>query len=133
MFNGLEDILVPLGFFAMVVLIVTIPLWFGYRKRQNRIKLIETILDKGQTLTPELLEGIDKAIDDKQQPHVSTLGNAITLILVGVALVIFFLLMAIAPHSGGHGDYFLMAIGLFPMAVGAARLIDYLYHKRQAK
>lgn len=131
MFNGLEDILVPFGFFAMIVLIVAFPLWFGYRKRQGRIKLIETILDKGQTLTPELLEGIDKAIDSK--PHVSTMGNAITLILVGVALAVFFLLMALSSHSGGHGDYFLAAIGLFPIAVGAARLIDFYYHKRQAK
>ena len=133
MFNGLEDILVPFGFFTMIVLVVAVPLWFGYRKRQGRIKLIETIIDKGQPLTPELLEGIDKAVDGKSQPHVSTMGNAITLILVGVALAVFFLLMALSSHSGGHGDYFLVAIGLFPIAVGAARLIDYLYHKRQAK
>lgn len=107
--------------FMGVAAIVFISSFFGYIKRRDRANLIEKLIDKGQTLSPDILASIT---DSKGHPRVGGVGAAVSLILTGIALGVFFWAM---------GDYgvpnFLPFVGLFPIAAGVARLIGLVFDR----
>lgn len=110
-----------------IVLIVLIGHYFGYKRRESRDRMLEKIAEHGQSLSPavtaELLsEGKDRKIT-----------VSFILIGIGIALALFFWGMA-----GGSGLFtgepgvpnWLPAIGLFPFAVGVAKLFGALADRR---
>jgi hypothetical protein len=114
--------------FGSIVAIVAISSYFGFRNRQARQSLIEKMLDKGQTISPELLESISRS-----KPRRSPLASAITLIFIGIALAAFFWAL-----GGGSGHwkgedvpYWLPVVGAFPFAIGLARLTAMIFEKRK--
>lgn len=120
----MEDILVPIALFAMIAAIVLGAYYESIIKNRDRTRAIEKIIDSGQPLTPELLKTIQETLRNKKaQP---TLTSAIQPILIGIALTVFFIL----GYFFQHLPAFLMAVGLFPMAVGVARLIGYSHLKK---
>lgn len=112
----MEDILVPIALFVMIAAIVLGAFYAGIVKQRARIHAIEKIIDSGQTLTPELLKTIEQTIGAKDVKR-SALTRGVQQILVGVALSVFFFLGYISEE---HMPLFLVAVGLFPFASGAA-------------
>jgi hypothetical protein len=111
--------------FTGVVAIVFIASYFGQQKRRDRMALIEKMLDKGQPLSPALLASLGT---NGKHPQ-NSIGHAAFLMLLGVALAVFFGAM-----TGGYGvPNFLWAIGLFPFAIGLAQLIGILFDKNRNK
>ena len=54
------EILIPLGFFAMIAAIVLGPRYFRNRERQDLQQTLRAAIDKGQPLPPEVIESITR-------------------------------------------------------------------------
>ncbi len=52
------SILVPLGFFAMIVAIVVLPKYLRARSRDRMMETLQTAYEKGQPVPPELIESL---------------------------------------------------------------------------
>lgn len=116
--------LVPIALFAMIAAIVLGAYYEGIIKNRDRTRAIEKIIDSGQPLTPELLKTIQDTLrSNAAQP---TLTSALQPVFIGIALAVLFTLGYIFQDMPA----FLIAVGLFPLAVGAARLIGYYHQKK---
>lgn len=54
------EVFVPLGLFAMIVLIVAIPAWFKSRDRREMQGTLRTAIEKGQPLPAEVIDALSK-------------------------------------------------------------------------
>jgi len=63
-----EAIWVPISMFAGLTLIISLFFWFRFRARSEMQQTIRSAIDKGQELTPELVESLgkpEKPVKDK--------------------------------------------------------------------
>ena len=126
-FNTLvNNLIMPIVFFGTVLAIVISCLYFRYKNRTAKYRLIEKMMEQGQTLPPEALESLSKSFGQSEKSPRSDFGSAIYQILIGVGLAVFF--WALCAYT--HAPYFLIAIGVFPFVIGLARLITIFYDKR---
>ena len=122
----MTSILVPFMFFATIVAIVLGSIYFSHQSRVQKYKVIEKMLDHGQTLTPDMLESLNKAIISGDKPNQAPFGQAVFQILIGIGLAVFFWAMSVSAGTPS----FLIAVGVFPFVIGLARLITVFYEKR---
>ena len=52
----MEAILVPIGFFAAITVMLSLFFWFRYRTRGDMQQTIRTAIDRGQELSPEIID-----------------------------------------------------------------------------
>ena len=82
----MEDILVPLGLFAMIAAIVVVPLHLRSRERERMIEAVRVAYERGQPVPPDLIAAM-------QAPRLSSperdLRTGVILIAVALAFVIF--------------------------------------------
>lgn len=123
----INDLLMPLIFFGTVLAIVVCSLYFSHKNRVEKYRLIDKLLERGDALSPEMLESIGKTIDpgEKASPN-NRFGAAVMQVMIGIGLAVFF--WALTSYTGA--PYFLIAIGVFPFVVGVARLIAFFYEKK---
>lgn len=55
----MEDVLVPLGFFAMIAAIVVLPGYIRARARQRMMDTMRVAFERGQPVPPELIDAIN--------------------------------------------------------------------------
>lgn len=107
---------------SMIVIGFTVVAFFYYRYR-NKSELQKTIqqaLEKGQDLTPDL---IDRLAGPKQGPQ-ADLRKALVWLAVGIGFICFGVLIG-EPDATGP----LAAIGMFPTLIGIAYLIMWKFAK----
>ena len=109
----MEDILIPISLFLMIVGIVWISVNASSQKRKATLKVVEEAIRSGQTLTPDTVKALGMPKND---------GNGdlkAGSILVAVALAFILLGFAI---SGVEGDpevmYIMPAVAAFPGLIG---------------
>jgi len=84
-----EEILIPIGFFAMIAAIAIVPGWLRMRERQEMQATVRAAIEKGQPLPPELVEALSK---DARTRGVSSaqrdlrIGVILLAIAAGIAL-----------------------------------------------
>ena len=121
-------------FWGAIVLIVLISNAFSFWARASKHRMIEKMVEKGQTISPELLAGISNG-NSRDGRHASPIQSGIFLICVGIALFFFFW----AIDGGGSlikdGEvlHWLPAVAIFPFMVGLARLLGGLTDRRPPK
>lgn len=110
-----EEILglfIPIAFFIATVLVVWIVILFRYRGRRDVQATYRAAIERGQELTPELLERLGE-----RQPKNRDLRRGVVLLGTGLAFAIFGVVLgeedAIRP---------MLAVGAFPFLIGAAYL-----------
>ncbi len=112
MFN--YELLVPIVMFISLAVVLGLFLMFRYRTRTELQKTVRLALDKGQELTPEI---IDRLGQPRDKPY-TDLRRALIWVAVGIAVAVFGLILdeddAVRP---------LIAIASFPLAIGIAYLI----------
>lgn len=109
-----DEYYVPIVMFICFAVVFGLYLMFRYRTRAEMQKTIRTALDKGQELTPAIIERLGQP---KPLPH-ADLRRALIWIAVGVGFALFGLILdeddAVRP---------MIAIGTFPVIIGIAYLI----------
>ncbi len=122
-FHGYEGAIV---FWGGIVLIVFFTNYFGYRSRASRHRLIETMLEKGHPVPPELLTNSG----DYGRIR-SPVQSGIFLMCIGVALAVFLWAMGTDGFGGDHDvPSWLPVVGIFPFMVGLARLLGWVSERK---
>jgi Domain of unknown function (DUF6249) len=118
-----EDIVVPFILFGSITVLVSLYLWFRYRGRADMQETIRLALDKGQDLSPEIIDrlGHPKAHKDRD----------LRLALIWLALAVGLALCAVAvPDPSGMAWRGILAGAAFPFSLGVAFLIMWRYAGR---
>jgi hypothetical protein len=109
-----EEYYIPIVLFICLAVVFGLFLMFRYRTRAEMQKTVRSALDKGQELTPEIIERLGQP---KALPH-ADLRRALIWIAVGVGFGLFGFILdeddAVRP---------MIAIGTFPVVIGIAYLI----------
>ena len=121
----MADELVPVTMFLGLTLVFSLMVWFRYRARQEMQETFRHALDKGQELTPEIIDrlGHPKASRDRDlRLGILWLAGALGLVLIGFAV----------PDDSGDALGGLLAGAAFPFAIGLAYLILHRFTNRDA-
>jgi hypothetical protein len=125
-FHGYESTVI---FWTAIVLIVFFSSFFSYRARAHRYRVIETLVEKGQPIPPELLS----RDDHYRHGYYSSVQQGIFLMCIGVALAVFFWAFGGGFGDGEHIPGWLPVVGIFPFMVGLARLLGSIGVKQLPK
>lgn len=111
----MEDILVPIFLFGALVVIMWVFSHYNYKKRLTAHETLRLAVEKGQQVSPELVERMSYLND----PVKSDLRRGILLIAFGIAFIILGLLMPTEDPEAVRG---VVAISSFPVVLGLAYL-----------
>lgn len=120
-----EGILIPIAMFVGLTLVMSLFFMFRYKTRREMQKTIRTAMDKGQELTPEIIDrlGTPKPPKDKD---------------LRIALIWFALAISFASFGFGIPDddeevlQIMLGIAAFPFSLGVAYLIMWFYSGRKS-
>ena len=115
--------LVPLSMFLGLTVVFCFLIWFRYRARREMQETFRMALDKGQELTPEIIDrlGHPRGSKDKDLRYgVIWLAVAVGLVLCGIAI----------PDDGGDALRGILAGAAFPFAIGIAYLLLHRFTDR---
>ncbi len=107
----MEDILVPIAFFAMPALIVWAVSHYRYKSRAKLSDMVQSLIASGQTVDDKLLKSLTVA---QKGPHADLRGG-----LISIAVGIGFTLMGRAIPEPEAGPI-MAAIGSIPILIGLA-------------
>lgn len=105
---------IPIAFFAAITVVLALFYFFKYLARKEMQRTVRVALERGQDLSPELLDRLG-------EPQKSASGD-LRRGLIGVALAIGLVAFAAAL---GQEDAFrpLLAVSALPLTIGAAYLV----------
>lgn len=115
--------MIPITMFIGLTVVVCLFFWFRYRNRNDMQETIRLALEKGQELSPELIDrlGHPRAGKDRDlRLAMIWLALAVGLALCGWAV----------PDPTGYTLRGCLAGAAFPLAIGIAYLIMYKYTER---
>lgn len=115
-----DKVIIPIVFFATVVLIVLVPLLFSYLKKRSRYKVIERAIDAGQPVPETLFVSEDNTSRQNLSP-LRTLRTAIILLSFAVGGFILAYITRTAE---------VVAIAAVPLLIGIGYIIVYALEKR---
>ena len=115
--------MIPIVMFLSIAVVVGLMLWFKHRNRADMQQTIRLALDKGQELSPELIDRLGHAKAGAKQD--------LRLALIWLALALGLALCGWAvPDPTGYTLRGCLAGAAFPLAIGVAYLIMYRYAGR---
>jgi len=111
--------LIPIALFAVIGIIVWLLAYFKFRTRAEMQQTIRLALEKGNEMSPELLSQLVPEPDEHRDLRRGLVWLALAL---GLALCGVFV-----PDPTGHAFRGCMAGAAFPLAIGAAYMIMWMY------
>jgi len=119
-----EGIFVPIALFAALAIIFCFFFWFRARNRREMQQTIRAAIERGQELTPELVESLGK-------PELPFPDKDLRLALIWLAVA-----AGIALFGLGMGRIeeevfsIMLSIAAFPLMIGIAYMIMWRYTER---
>jgi hypothetical protein len=83
---NVEAIWVPISMFAGLTLIISLFFWFRFRARSEMQQTIRSAIDKGQELSPELVESLGTS---QKRSKYQDLRNGMVWLAVGAGTALF--------------------------------------------
>jgi len=121
-----EGLWVPIAMFAAMTIIISLFFWYRYRARSEMQLTIRSAIDKGQELTPELVESLGKP----QQPSKDK-DLRLSLIWFAIAFGISLFGAAIGAAEDDEPVFLIMSgIAALPFMVGLAYFIMWKFTER---
>ena len=115
--------LIPISMFMGLTVIISLFFWFRNRAQRDMQKTFRTAIDKGQELTPELIDRLGNPPPPKDKD--------LRLALIWLAIAAGLALTGFAvPDPSGHAFRGTLAGAAFPLAIGVAYLIMWRYTER---
>lgn len=126
----MDEILIPLAFFAMIAAIVIMPRYYKSQERQKLAEAMRAAIEKGQPLPSEVTEALVRAEPPKRIPAPkSDLRTGVIWMSIAAGLV---LLGLIVGYSEPDHTLRFIAFAALPACVGAAFLILAFLNKPKA-
>jgi Ca2+/Na+ antiporter len=119
------EIFIPIVMFIGLTVVLSLFVWFRFRIRNDAQSTIRTAIEKGQELTPEIIDrlGHPRPHEDRDlRISLIYFALAIALTLFGVAL----------PVDEEHAQRVFMGIAAFPFSLGVAFLIMWRFTERRS-
>lgn len=127
----MEDILVPLAPFVMVVLIVYFATRSTARIREAQYQTIQTAIKEGRELTPEMMAGLEP----KKKSQSSATGGlvliAVAIALVGLGYLLPEAITELKQDPSVNFPLLMSAVALFPGLIGLVILVSALARGRK--
>lgn len=111
----MEEIFVPIAIFIAIIAGIWLFSHYNYKKRLTAHETLRLAIEKGQEVSPELVERMSYLND----PAKSDLRRGILLIAFGVA---FICLGIMIPHDEPDAFRGMLGVSSFPIILGAAYL-----------
>ena len=111
----MEDVVIPIFIFASIVGAIWLFSHYNYKKRLTAHETLRLAVEKGQEVSPELVERMSYLND----PAKSDLRRGILLIAFGVAFICLGLLI---PHDEPEALRGMLGVSSFPIILGVAYL-----------
>ncbi|MGI9265790.1 MAG: DUF6249 domain-containing protein [Gammaproteobacteria bacterium] len=109
----MEVFLVPITLFVMLAIVAGLMLYYRFKTRREIQQTLRSVIDKGQELTPEVLD----KIGEPKRPSNADLRRGVVAMSLGLGFAAFGIILdeqdAVRP---------LVAIAAFPFLVGVAYL-----------
>ena len=119
----MHDDWIPIVMFVGLTIVFVSLFWFRYRARQDMQNTFRAALDKGQELTPEVIDRLGHPTPAKDKDF--RLGVIWLAIAFGLALMGFAI-----PEDGGHAVRGLLTGAALPFAIGVAYMILHKFSNR---
>ena len=110
------EAIVPSIMFVTLGTVLVLFFWFRYRMRGEMQQTIRTAIDKGQELSPDIIDRLGQPKPAKDRD----LRWAIIAVSVAVALVIF---GSVIPEDSDEAQQVFLGIASFPFCIGIAFFI----------
>lgn len=114
------EILIPIAFFAMIVLIVWLFQYFSQKKRTEAMKTLRLAIEKGQPLTPETLQSMARI-----SSPIADLRRGIIFVSIAAGFATFGLIVGSGMSVDDGGPQMirgLLGVATFPLFIGLAFL-----------
>lgn len=111
----MEDVLIPIFLFSSLVGVIWLFSHYNYKKRLTAHETLRLAVEKGQEVSPELVERMSYLND----PAKSDLRRGILLIAFGLAFISLGMLI---PHDEPDAFRGMLGVSSFPIILGAAYL-----------
>ncbi len=115
-----HEVWIPLSMFIGLAVVLSLWVWFRYRAKRDLQETIRTAIEKGQGLSPELIENL---VNPPVSPQ-RDLRRGVISVVTAVAIVLFATFL-------GEDDAFgpIMGIAMFPLSIGAGYLLMHRFGK----
>lgn len=126
--NG-PEVLVPLGFFAMIVAIIVVPSWLKSRERRELQSTLRNAIDKGQPMPAELIDAMTKNV--KTPPSAfSDIRTGVVWLAIGLGIATFGFILGYQEAEAFHP---LVGIGSIPAIIGVAYIVLSFFNPNKGK
>lgn len=123
------EVLVPLGFFALIAAIFIVPNWLKARERRELQALLRSAIDKGQPLPPEAIEALTKNVKAPSSSF-GDLRSGIIWLAVGLGVGLVGFIMGYVHEAAFHP---ILAVGAIPVVIGLAYILLSFINPNKAK
>jgi len=115
-----NEVWVPLSMFIGLSLVLSLWVWFRYKAKRDLQETIRTAIEKGEGLSPELIENL---VNPPVSPQ-RDLRRGVISVMLAIAIALFAVFV-------DEGDSFgpLMGIAMFPLSIGAGFLLMHRFGK----
>lgn len=120
----MTDEWIPIILFISAAVVLGLWLYFRYRTRQALQETIRVAIEKGQDLSPELLESLGQT---KQSGHVDLRRGAVAL-AIGIAFGVLALVLGPAEPDAVRP---MLGVAAFPTLIGVAYLALWLFSRKK--
>lgn len=123
------EVLIPLGFFAMIGAIVIVPTWLKSRERSELQSTLRTAIDKGQPMPPEVIDALTKNV--KTAPtSLSDLRTGVLWIAIGLGFGVFGYVIGFQAEQAFHP---LLGVAAIPTIIGLAFVLLSFFNPNKAR
>lgn len=122
--EDMEDVWVPIVMFLSVAAVFVFFFWFRFRARAEAQHTIRAALDKGQELTPEIIDRLG------QPRHASDADRRRAVIAIAIAVAVAGFGFILGQQEAVRP---LLAIAAFPLAIGIGYLIIWHFSDKEAE
>lgn len=117
---GPHETWIPLSMFIGLSVVLSLWVWFRYKAKRDLQMTIRTAIEKGQGLSPELIENL---VNPPVSPQRDLRRG-----IIGVGLAIAVALFAVfIGEEDAYGP--LMGVAMFPLSIGAGFLLLHRFGK----
>ena len=114
--------MIPIVALIVIGVVIGLSFYFRHKTRQELQMTVRAAIDKGQELTPEVLEGLADSLNSK----FGDLRRGVIAIAIGIAFFLFGFLL-----GQEEAEKPLMAISTFPFLIGIGYMGLWFYTRRK--
>jgi hypothetical protein len=115
-----HEVWVPLSMFIGLAVVLSLWVWFRYKAKRDMQMTIRTAIEKGQGLSPELIENL---VNPPVSPQ-RDLRRGVISVLAAVGIALFAMFIGEEDAVGP-----LLGISMFPLSIGVGYLIMHRFAK----